>query len=319
MKKFLTYCAACAAVLALGLSSCKSKDDDELKLPEELKGLVTDNVPKSEGWTGNSSTGVIKYAPNDYDNEEINSYFAFDMQNGSCENAVYNVVFPKESFARQFAKMLNDGSWIEDEDDDDYYDDEDYLSLKSLATSSKKAQRIFKIIRKATRANNLILPIPVHQAGKVIYITLPNIKGISSADLRAVMDYWTERSFKEPDRVLFGKYENGIYTCNNCRGLNMDYLITTQFNAQGFCSKYETSVTMPTVSWAEIMYEELEESMWEYEDKFGERPTLTLQGKTVTLDAVIDGDFPRTQIDSIIYALDWINNCPILFQIFGMD
>lgn len=320
MKKFLTYCVACAALLTLGLSSCKSGDDDEFKVPEELKALVTDNVPKSEGWTGNSENGVLKYMPEEYDDEDFNSYFAFDMHNGSCETAVYNVVFPKESFARQFAKMLNDGSWIDDDDDDDdYYDDDNYRSLKSVATSSTKAKTILKSLRKATRANDLTLPIPVKQTGKIIYIVIPNIKGISAADLRTVMNYWTGNSFREPDRVLFGKYENGIYTCNNCRGLNMDFLITTQFNAQGFCTKYETSITMPTTAWAEAMYEEYEESMWEYEEKFGKRPTLTLNGRTVTLDAVIQGDITHAQIDSIIYALDWINNCPILFQLFGMD
>lgn len=159
----------------------------------------------------------------------------------------------------------------------------------------------------------------MQQDEKVIYIILPNFTGLDADDLREIMDLWTGNGYVDPDRVIFGKYQDGVYTCDNMHGMDISYRIEieTEFNSDGFCSRYLTSITLPTEEWAEFYYDMYEEQMWDFEQQFGQRPDLRLNGKTVTVDAVIIGDIPRGQIESMIYSLDWLNNCPFLFRLFG--
>lgn len=313
MNRFLNYAVALATVLALGLTSCHSEDDDDFgPISPEDKELINSNVP-SEGWSGDSQNGVYRYAPSEYEPDEPNSYYAFNMKDGVCQSAALNLVMENASQARQIAQMLSNGTWADFDDDDDEDDEYDYY--QTCAFDIAKSFRKIK-----SRANNsrsgLTLAIPVQQEGKVIYIMLPNFKGLSTEDIHKVMDLWNGNTTIIPDHIIFGEYQNGIYTCDNMHGLNINYKVVTEFNSADFCTKYTTSITLPTESWAEMFYDIYEEQMWEFEQQFGRRPDLRLNGRIVTLDALIIGDVTKSQIDSMIFVLDWANNCPFLFRIF---
>lgn len=305
--------AAFASVFAVGFSSCTSGDEDE-PISSGLKDLVSSVIP-SEGWTGSSDNGILKFAPYNDDSEDVSSYFAFDIKGGICQSAVYNLVMPSATEARQFAKMFNDGTWmnIDDDDDDDYF----YMPSHK---SSNLARRVLACIKRAPATrSSFTLPIPVQQDGKVIYIVITNLEGLSVADLREAVSLWTaddSDSLKIPNRVVFGTYENGRYLCHNMHGMNITYEIDTDFNSAGFCTEYVTTLTLPTEDWARFYYEAYESQLDDFEERFGKRPELSRDGKKVRLTAVIFGDVPRADVDLMIYTIDWINNCPFICNIF---
>lgn len=315
MNKFLKSFVLCATALTMGLTSCDkdSQNENNPDLPD-VKDLISSNFP-SQGWSGDGEDGILKYATYSYEDDEPNGYFAFDMKNGICRSAVYNIVMPNSNIASQIAKMLNDGSWASAmEDDDDY----SVLSRSGNTGSiyNMAARTMMRITGVSFSRAAVTLPVPVQQNGKVIYVVIKNVAGVSRSDLRTMMDIWTGRSTQIPDHVVFGKYENGVYTCSNMRGMNIEYVVNTGFNAQGNCTKYTTKITLPTESWAKFYYEAYEQQIDELETQFGQRPNLSKNGKTVVLDAVIIADVPKTYIDSLIYALDWMNNCPFVYSIF---
>ncbi len=316
MKRILNCFVALAAVSALCLTSCKSGDEEDDPIRPEVKDLVSADVP-SYGWSGETGNGILKYSPSEYDADEANAYYAFKMEDEVCESAVLNVVMSSVSEARQIARILNDGTWVGYDDDDD---EEDYRTAPSTLNRFRFIDMTAAVMRHIGRANatraGLTLPIPVQQEGRVIYVVLPNVKGLSVADLRMVMDIWNGNSSRIPDHVVFGKYENGTYTCSNMHGMNIDYVVETKFNADGNCTKYVTRITLPSEGWAQFYYDVLEEQTDDFEIQFGRRPDLMLNGKTVELDAVIVGDVPRSQIDMMIYALDWLNNRPFISNLF---
>ena len=317
LNKFFCYATALCMALALGFTSCGGDDDNDGpdNPGSDDKSLVSSNVP-SEGWTGNSNDGVLKYAPSEYDAEDINAYFTFSMKGGVCEKAVINVVFEDASQAKQIAKMLTDGTWAEYDDDDD--DDYSYSQSPAVSRAFTMTSSIIKRTSRASAQNSDVrLPIPVQQEGKVVYVVIPNLKGLSASDLKAVVEIWSGNASSAPDRVIFGKYSNGVYTCKNMHGLNIDYVIETKYNSNGFCSKYTTTITLPTENWAKFFYTAYEDQMDDFEQQFGQRPDLSIKGKTVTIDAFIIGNVTEEQVDSLIYTMDWINNCPFFFQIFS--
>lgn len=309
MKKFLSTTLAMSMILALGFTSCKSDDVDYPELTPDDKELINPAVP-AEGWSGNTENGVLKFAPEQYD-EDANTYFAFNMKNGVCEKGVINVVMPSATQARQIAAMLNNGTWAEEDDDEDYEADYQAASFDMTTALMKKISRA-----NASRAG-IILPIPVQQEGKVIYVVLPNAKGLSATELKMVVDLWDGNSSITPDRVIFGTYSNGVYTCNNMHGMNISYRIETEFNAAGFCTKYLTKITLPNEDWASFYYDVYEEQMWDFEQQFGQRPELSLNGNTVTVNAFIVGEISQSQIEATIYTLDWMNNCPFVYRLLS--
>lgn len=331
MKKLHSFiCFALTALATLSLASCHSGDDDDNDSNNsEIKDLVSSKIPE-EGWSGNATNGILTYTPDeDADSDEPVGYFSFKMQNGVCENGVYNVVMPNSAQARKLANMLKNGSWAEDEDfgfddddDYDYYDQDEYYYSKPRRGLCPKVFNFltndfahFKFTN-STRSS-LKLVIPVQQEGRNLYVALPNIKGLTQEELEAVMEYWEGYSYKAPDRVLFGTYENGTYKCSNLRGLDMTYVIDTKYDAQGYCTMYRTSITLPSKDWAELYYMQYQEQMDQLEQQFGRRPSLKKDGKTVIVDAIIEGDFTHEMVDQMVYTMDWMNNCPILFNLFN--
>ena len=320
MNRVMIRMAGMALALATMLTSCHSDDPDEGQVLPTVDNELIAPTPPAGGWTGSASDGILKYAPCDYtDEDDFNSYYAFEMKNGICETAVFNVVMPDAMTARMIAQRLNSGTWVYDEDDD--YDD-DYYYLSTRASDTRVVyDMLARALRPAgtvtpTRAT-LTLPVPVNQSGSVLYVTLPNMKGLTSGNLHTVMEVWTGNASQIPDHVIFGTYENGVYRCSDMLGVGISYLIETEYNQAGYCVLYRTSITLPNEGWAELYYAQYEEQMADFEQQFGQRPELKRNGNTVILNALILGDFTHETIDEMVYALDWINNRPILFEMFG--
>lgn len=314
MKRFFIGIVAVAAMLALGFTSCKSGDDDDYEpLSPEVKELVNPRIP-SAGWSGNSQNGVYKYSPSFDDTEDTDSYFAFRMKDGVCVDAVLNVVFETSAQARQIARMLNDGTWVNYDDDDD--DEEDWKTVGGRPACDFTSAIIRKVKAVSASRSGTVLPIPVRQDGRVVFIMLGNLEGLTADELSTVMDLWSGKTATVPNHVIFGTYENGVYSCRNMHGMNIDYLIETDFNTSGFCTRYSTSITLPTEGWAELYFDMYEEQIQQFEEMFGRRPDLRINGKTIVLDAIIIGDVPRYEVDAMIYTMDWMNNCPLLYNIF---
>ena len=297
-------------MLCFTLASCHSDDPDAGKLTTTInEALISPNVPE-QGWTSDAREGVLKYSPDDYESGEANGYFAFEMRNGLCEEAVYNVVMPDPLSAKILAEQLNTGTWIQDND---------FITRASgCKVICNLSQNILQTLNPTnlTRAS-LTLPIPVSRSGRVLYVSIPNIKGLSETDLYEIMDVWCGNVYDIPRHVMFGKYENGVYTCSNMRGLGMDYEIETEYNQSGCCVLYRTMITLPTKGWAELIYSEYEDQMWDFEQQFGDRPKLSIEGNTVIMDALILGDLYKSDVDTLIYSIDWLNNAPFLFNLFS--
>lgn len=314
MKKFLSGIVAVSTILALAFTSCKSGDDDDFEsLSPEDKALISSVVP-SQGWSGNTENGILKYAPYEYDDDEISTYFAFNMKNGVCDNAVINIVTYSSTQAKQLAQMLNNGFWVDgDNGIDDYANNNANYKSRSFDVANSLLRHAAR--GKGSRAG-FTLQIPVQQEGKVIYVVLTNVKGLSANEIKKVVNYWSGESMAIPDHVIFGKYANGIYTCENMHGMNIDYVIETKFNTTGFCTQFKTSITLPNENWAQFYYESYEDQMDDFEQQFGQRPELKIDGNSVILNAVIIGDLTQEDINTMVYAIDWLNNCPFVYNFF---
>lgn len=321
MNRLITNIVTLVTILALGFTSCKSGDDDDFEpISPEDKALVSTDIP-AEGWSGDSENGVLRYASDEYDPEEANSYFAFRMKGGVCEKAVLNIVMENSAQASHLAQMLNNGTWVNYDDDDDCDDDDDddydyYNHAAGSRAYDMTAAVIKRIKRISVSRSDMTLPIPVQQDGKIIYILIPNMQGLSADDLKTVMSLWDGDSSVIPDHVIFGTYKDGVYVCKNMHGMNIDYVIETRFNSSGFCTQYTTSVTLPTEGWAGLYYDMYEDQLRDFENMFGMRPDLRIEGRTVTLDAIILGDVTESEVNSMIYAIDWLNNCPLAYRLF---
>ena len=317
MKTSIANISLCIALAVIGLVSCKSDDPDVGSIVSN-KEMISPDIPAKTGWSGSTRDGIAKYVPagdeDDYD--EPDGYYSFEMKDGICESAVYNLVMESAMEAKTLASMLNSGKWV----DTDHDFDPDFASTRSglmpkVYDMAKRAM-VPATMTVSTRSP-LVLPIPVRQEGRVIYMVIPNVKGLSMSELRTIVEYWSGQSEKMPDHVIFGTYENGIYTCENMGGMNMKYVVTTAFNDRGLCTKYVTAITLPNEGWAQLYYATYDAQLDDFEEQFGKRPELTLEGTTVMLDAVIIGDVTKAEVDAMIYSLDWLNNCPILYSFFG--
>lgn len=295
-----------AVVMTFGFISCSS-DDDEPEAPSEL---VTPTLPTSNGWSGDFENGVAKFADlsESDDPEEGMTYMAFSFKDGICTDGVVNIVMPSEEYAKGLEQMLKSGIWNGD-------DEEDYIMASAVFHMN------CSVMKAVSRADMIMgqMPINVSRKGKVVYQTIPNIKGLTGIEVRNAVKLWNDGDYT-PTKVVFGKYENGVYTCSNTMGIGMDYHIDTKFNADGYCTKYVTTLTFASQGWAQMMYDQLNENIQDDEDiyvsLFGKKPVLTLNGRTVVLEAVISENVRKSDVEDLIIALDWHMNRPILWDIF---
>ncbi len=309
-KNHLIYAAAAALTLGFGFTACG--DDDPAEKVEKNPQIVTTNVPSTLGWSQNDSEGIAYYTvTNDADLEdgEYNSYFGFAIKGDKVKAAVFSLVTGSEAEAATIAKLFNNGTWISEEDEAD-------LKAPARKVAGALGRNLRAAVKKVanTRAN-MLLPIPVLVSGKVIYINIPQLEGLSVAEVKNVMLYWNTDANIDADKFIFGKWDEkkGTYTCTNMGGVNITYVVNVEFNSNEYCTKYLTTVTCPNPSWAQVMYSSLEDQCDTFEDMFGRRPVLSITGNVVSVDAAIINDVKKESIENALMQLDWINNMPMLY------
>lgn len=316
-------CVAFALFTAVSFTSCSDDDDDNGGGGSDEGGLVDSTLP-SEGWSGSELNGVLTYVPE----ADEPSYFAFKFENGICKNAVYNFVCESDAEARYMYSVLKDGTWVDliDDDESDYYAES--VRTAGVADASLKnaplfsASKVVEVAGKfagATRAGDFLAKYDVSRDGKVVYVNIDCLKGKTSAQVKYVANAWVKGFENEvPSSFLFGTWNeaSGTYTCTDLYGIGAKYEVKVS-TANGFVTKYVTTLTMPSDSWAVLIERSMEESVDGYEQIFGASPTIVREGNKVSLNAIIIGQVSTETVMDILYVIDYMNNIPFLYSMFG--
>ena len=318
-----SMCAAVALFTAVSFTSCSSDDDGGGNGGDE-GGLVDSSLP-TEGWSGSVQNGILTYLPD----ETAPSYYAFDIENGVCTNAVYNYVCESEAEAKYMYTVLKDGTWASMGDDEEYaYDAKSLNSTLASASSvnsvpSISASKVFdaaKKISKATRAESFVAKYNVSRNGRVLYVTIDCLKGKTVSQLTYAVNAWSNGGFVDeaPTSFLFGTWDEATntYKCTNLYGIGATYEVKMDVT-DGYVKKYVTTLTMPSEAWAVMIEMALEETLGDYEQMFGATPTLTRDGNKVSMDALIIGDVPVDFVMKSLYVIDYMNNVPFLSSMVG--
>lgn len=309
MKKFYVFSMfAIMLGVVVSFSSC-SKDDDGV-----TEGLVSEKVPSQKGWSGSTENGICTYTP-DYDDEDVDGYYAFSFKDGICDDAVYNMIFETEAEAKRAADLLNNGTF----EDLDALDEEDeiYEAGNDMAKALSQVRLIRKAILKdqpASRADKI--GVSCTQQGKVVFFKIECLKGKDGATVKLVVLAWYDgdiESSKIPEKPIFGTYDSeaGKYTLNNVMGLkDSKYEIIVSFESD-MVKSVKTVVTLPNESWAIYMEEDLQGQADEFWELYGNQVTVNREGNKVTLNAVISySEISRSDILKFIVAADIILNTP---------
>lgn len=292
-------------VSVFALTACSSDDDNDGDVPS---ALVSNDMPKTDGWNGDLQNGISTYVP--YlaeDEDDFQPRYAFDFKDGTCQNAVFSLICPNEYIAKEMARMFQDGTWLselgEDKDEDDYYDE--YYGARAKASIRKMQTHLKAVTRAATDYNPEDLKMPVLYSGKVLYITVDCLKGKRGNTLKAIVIFW--QTGEGTPEIVMGKWDDAAnrYTCGNLLGLGINYEINTAFESDSL-TNYVTEMTFLNKSWANMIFEQLEEQNQEIEAKVKLRPKATLNGKTVKEEAVILGRVTKAETLEIIAMLDWL-------------
>ena len=307
------------------LCACSDNDDEGRGNGNVDNGeLVSDKVPDVSGWSGSTDNGVCTYTSEYADYQDYPGYYAFDFKNGTCQEAVYNMVCESEAEAQFLADLLNNATF------DDLLDDEEIYAQKSLTTSQESIlgqslnylQTLKKVMMKsapATRAD--LLGISCSQSGKVIVFALDCFKGKNGEEAQYVMKVWDTGLVTEdlPDAPIFGTYNEstGQYVNASIMGLaNSRYEINTQYEGD-ILTQFTTTLTLPNDTWAWALEENFQEQAEDYIEMFGEAPEISRTGNKVTVKAIIMDEITRTQITDYIVLLDLMMNMPIGVSFFS--
>lgn len=299
-------------VMSFTLVSCSSDDDGGgTPPPSDSEGLVSNVIP-DEDWSGDMQNGIATYVPYAAeDDEDITPYYAFNFKDGNCTEAVFDIVCPNEQFAKMLEKAFKDGSWaiMDDDDDDDDYDNYPYYSK---AFSANMRSHLKAMTRETFDINLRDLALPVKRSGKVLYFYIDCLKGLSGADVKELVNRWSGISEDAPAKIIVGNYNEatGRYTCNNMHGIGVNYEINTTYE-NNLLKTYVTNVTFPNRTWAQMMYESLEEQNNSLGYYFGIYPEATISGNKVTENAAIVGDVTKEQTLEMIAYIDQLNSQPI--------
>lgn len=310
MKKFYVFSMfAIMLGVVVSFSSC-SKDDDGV-----TEGLVSEKVPSQKGWSGSTENGICTYTPN-YDDEDVDGYYAFSFKDGICDDAVYNMIFETEADAKDAANLLNNGTF----EDLDALDEEDEIYETGANMAVAKALNQVNVIRKAilkkqkaSRAD--LIGISCTQEGKVVFFKIECLKGKNGETVKMVVDSWETGLDNDvlPEEPIFGTYDStsGKYTLNNIMGLkNSKYEITVGFESDKV-SSFVTAVTLPNASWAEYLESDLSAQADDYYEMFGAAPKIKREGSKITVEAVIlDTNISKSDILKYIVVLDFMLNMP---------
>ena len=307
MKKFFTY-AMMFAVSVAGMV-CVSACSDDNDGPDDSKELVSPDVPK-EGWSGNMTDGIATY--NSGTDEDANCYLAFSFKGGRCLEGVCNVMFPSDRIASAMAGMLKDGNWLaSDVDNPDYGHG---VSATGMLNDIV-ARNPLSAVPQSRAGGSTYMPVPVKNKGKVVYADVPSVNGFTARDVMDAVAYWNDDYEGMPDRVLFGHYENGKYSFDNAMGIGARYEIATRFS-NGYCDRFDITITFPTEDWAEFYYGGLSESVENFRELFGGIPQIKRSGKTLTVKNSIINRLSQLHIEALISGTDWENGCPVLYSLF---
>ena len=306
-------------VMSFTLVSCSSDDDGGNTPPPSGSGGLVSTVIPDEDWSGDMQNGTATYVPYAAeDDEDIMPYYAFNFKDGTCTEAVFDIVCPNEQFAKMLEQAFKDGSWTimgdDDDDDDDYDDYEDYddYAYRSKAFSANMRSHLKAMTRAASDINLRDLALPVKRSGKVLYFYIDCLKGLNGADVKELVNRWSGMSYDTPTKVLVGNYNEatGRYTCNKMHGIDVKYEINTTYE-NNLLKTYVTNVTFPNRTWAQMMYENLEEQNSSLGSYFGVYPEATISGNKVTENAVVIGDVTKEQTLEMIAYIDQLNSQPI--------
>lgn len=309
MKKFYVFSMfAMMLSIVVSFSSC-SKDDDGV-----TEGLVNQTVPTQKGWSGSMENGICTYTP-DYGDEDSDMYYAFSFKDGKCDDAVCNLIFDSEDIAKEYARILNSGTFDELNALDE--EDEIYESGDDMAKVLRQVRLIKKAIlngQPASRADKI--GVSCTQQGKVVFFKIENLKGKDGATVKLVVQAWYDgdiESSKIPEKTIFGTYDSeaGKYTLNNVMGLkDSKYEIIVGFESD-MVKSVKTVVTLPNESWAKYMEEDLQGQADEFWELYGNQVTINREGNQVTLNAVISySEISRDDILKFIVSADIILSTP---------
>lgn len=296
-------------VMSFTLVSCSSDDDGDDTPPTGSSGNLVSNVIPDEDWSGDMQNGTATYVPYTIEeDDEMQPYYAFNFTTGVCTEAVFDIVCPDEQFAKMLEQAFKDGSWVDMDDDDE----DDYYALRSNIIPANMRAKLKTATRAATDINLQDLALPVKRYGKVLYFYIDCLKGLSSEDVKELVNNWNGVYSDRPAKVIAGHWDEttGRYTLNKMYGIESSYEINTTFE-NGLLKKFVTSATFPNKTWAQMLYEVLEEQNSSLGSYFGVYPEATISGNKVTENAAIIGDVTKEQTMELIATIDYLNSRPI--------
>lgn len=300
------FVLAMALCVTVNFSSCSSDDDPTENVTE---GLVNETLPVQKGWSGSFENGICTYTPSSYG--DYPSYYAFSFNEGSCDDAVFNVICDSEAEASYLSNMLNNGSF-DDLEEDDY----SYQATKTsvLAQSLHQMNAIKQMALKNSKSSRAdLLGITCSQSGKVIFFKLKCFTGKDGETIKMAVEAWNVGIETLPETPLFGTYDRntGNYTNDNIMGIpNSKYEIKTQYDGDKL-TQFVTTLTLPNASWATLLTETFNGQASDYINIFGEAPQISQNGNQVTVQAVILGEVNKEKVEEYIIILDLMMNKPI--------
>lgn len=295
--------ALCATI---NFSSCSNDDDPTEGVTE---GLVNETLPTQKGWSGSFENGICTYTPSSY--TEYPSYYAFSFNEGSCNDAVFNVICDSEEEARYISNMLNNGTFDDLEDDDYSYQAAETSILTQSLHQIKAIKQVALKCSKNSRAD--LIGITCTQSGKVVFFKLKCFTGKNGETIKTAVEAWNVGIDTLPEAPLFGTYDRntGKYTNDNIMGIpNSKYEINTLYEGNKL-TEFVTTLTLPNSSWAEALAASFYEQSEDYIEMFGQAPQISQNGAQVTVKAIIIGEVTRETIEQYIITLDLMMNKPI--------
>lgn len=316
--KTSVYVVCCFSLISL--SACSDDDDENDGL---VPGLVSSTVP-TEGWSGSTTNGICTYRPGNIDpeDEDFSCYYAFSFENGKCTDGVFNVVCESENVAKQLSQMLNDGSWVDEGDEEDY-------SMSQLKNDRNpvlmQALRCFKTIKTAVKSTRAVdvMGITCTQEGRIVYFRVEAVKGLDGEDVKYVMKAWNTglEMSTLPEKTIFGTWDEaaGKYTSNSIYAIpGTKVEIATAFSSLNILTKYVITYTLPNVTWAAVIEESLEEQLEGYEELTGIEFAISRTDNIVTVNMrnVEIANTTKEYLIKMIIAMDILNARPIGSALF---
>lgn len=296
------------ALLSVGFAACSSDDDEDdpnpkpEPTPSGIDALVSDKVP-AIGWGADTQDGIVTFCEHKADNpeEDIQPYYALEMSKGECKNAVYDIVCPNERLAVQFETALKNGDWAEalDEEDEEYF------------APLRKA--IMPLVTRKSTLNYKDLGLPAKRKGNVVYFTIDCFVKKTLADIKSLVNLWAGLSQAMPNNVIVGTWDEskGRYLNNQVFGMGIVYDVKATFE-NNYLVKLTGTMTCPNATWAQLMYQVVEET----EEEMGERSFMetsaTVSGKVVNVVADIQpGYIEKAYVKQMMAAYDVLYSYPI--------